>query len=579
MRIKRVFVLCMILAGVLLICSACGNGQANVNAQTTAANENKADTANAAETATAEKEDEKAAETSGAAAVTTSTMAASTTTKAASEGSGEKGEYWLTDEKVSYSYLINTVTDLNQFPFYQHLEEITNVHIDWICMSGDNYQPYVNLMWASGDIPDLMRGLTGTDFATYAAQGQFFPINSIWRENMPNLMEIIRQHPEIETRLQMPDGNVYAFTGVQGGVIQATCGVWIYQPWLDKLGLPVPTEIEEFFDVLTSFKEQDPNGNGQQDEIPFALVPTAGWRQGQVHGWFGCSQDWLIQDGVVSYSPYTENWKSYVKFMNRLWNAKLMDQEAFTQDSATFGAKAQQDPVIYGVIMDYGKYIAVPASEYENYTLLGPMQTGTTPSGLLNSRGDKDYQLWGLVAPKADIKNPEIVLKWADVLYDPYYGAQALFGMDGVHIQKNADGIFEYITEIPAPYQTREEWFMGTHYNQMLDYSATELCSLLTSENQNIMEMREIREKFGDTFINEPLPALTLQTREEADKLSSYPDINKLRDDMTPQWMAGERDVETDWENFKKQLEQLGVTDYIAAYQEYYTRIAKQLGD
>jgi len=211
----------------------------------------------------------------------------------------DKGKYWLTDDKVTYSFLIPTVTDLNQFPFYQHLEEITNIHINWICMSGDNYQPYVNLMWASGDIPDMMRGLSGTDFATYAAQGQFFPINSMWEEYMPNLMAILDVHPEIGRRLQMPDGNVYAFTGIQGGVIQATSGAWIYQPWLDKLGLAMPTEIEEFVNVLTAFKEQDPNGNGKADEIPLALVPTpaGSWRVGQIHGWFGCSQDFLIQKG------------------------------------------------------------------------------------------------------------------------------------------------------------------------------------------------------------------------------------------------------------------------------------------
>ena len=32
--------------------------------------------------------------------------------------------------------------------------------------------------------------------------------------------------------------------------------------WLDNLGLEVPTTYQEFEDVLTAFKEQDANGNG-----------------------------------------------------------------------------------------------------------------------------------------------------------------------------------------------------------------------------------------------------------------------------------------------------------------------------
>lgn len=32
-----------------------------------------------------------------------------------------------------------------------------------------------------------------------------------------------------------------------------------------------PNTADELFDVLMAFKEQDPNGNGQADEIPFSF--------------------------------------------------------------------------------------------------------------------------------------------------------------------------------------------------------------------------------------------------------------------------------------------------------------------
>jgi len=575
----------------LLLCAmvaiaACGGGGSG--GATTTGNAEKATTAaTTAATTTAKATEKEAAKTEAATTTAKATEAAKTTTAKATEaattaqGGGdaaaEKGPYWLTDEKVTYSFLIPTVNDLNNFPFYAHIEEITNVHINYIALTGDNLSSYINLMWASGDMPDIMRGISSTDFAIYSDQGQFFPINSIWKDNMPNLMTILEKYPEIGNRLTMPDGNVYSLTGIQGGTIQATSGAWIYQPWLDKLGLPVPSTIQEFVDTLTAFKEQDPNGNGAKDEVPFAFSP-ASWRQGPVHGWFGCSQDWLIQNGVVSYSPVTENYKTYVKFMNHLWNAGLFDPEVYTQEPATFLAKSAQNPIIHGVIMDYGKYITVPPAEYDNYTLLGPMESGTTPCGILNTRGDTEYQLWGIIALNAKVKNPELLLRWFDVFFDPYYGAQALFGMDGVHIEKNADGVFKYVDEIPAPYQNREEWFMATHYNQVIDYSATELASLLTSANLNITEMREIYQKYKDRFINEPLPAMTLQTWQEAEKLASYPDIAMLKNSVTPQWIAGEKDVDADWDGYLSQMKQLGVEEYTAAYQEFYTRIAKQLG-
>ena len=51
--------------------------------------------------------------------------------------------------------------------------------------------------------------------------------------------------------------------------------IWINQTWLDNLGLDVPTTTEELYTVLKAFKENDPNGNGIQDEYP--LVGGTGW--------------------------------------------------------------------------------------------------------------------------------------------------------------------------------------------------------------------------------------------------------------------------------------------------------------
>ena len=54
-------------------------------------------------------------------------------------------------------------------------------------------------------------------------------------------------------------------------------GAMIRQDWLDKLGLKMPVTQEEFVDVLRAFKTQDPNGNGQADEIPTGGRAEARW--------------------------------------------------------------------------------------------------------------------------------------------------------------------------------------------------------------------------------------------------------------------------------------------------------------
>ena len=43
----------------------------------------------------------------------------------------------------------------------------------------------------------------------------------------------------------------------------------INKTWLDKLGLEVPKTWDDLRKVMEAFKTQDPNGNGEADEIAF----------------------------------------------------------------------------------------------------------------------------------------------------------------------------------------------------------------------------------------------------------------------------------------------------------------------
>jgi putative aldouronate transport system substrate-binding protein len=485
--------------------------------------------------------------------------------------SGERRSTWVTDRKVEYTWLKSGTIDPNTTPFWQMVEDATNVHINWISVTGDNWANYTNLMWASGDYPDIATNLTNTVY--YAEQGVFFPQNSIWQQNMPNFMKILQAHPEIELFCQYDDGNIYALPALEENNIEMINGIWINKPWLDKLGLAVPTTLEEFVNVLIAFKTQDPNGNGIADEIPF----TFGWGN-ELLGWFGASNDWLIRDAKAVYSPATENYKQYVQFMNRLWNLGLIDPEIYTQDGSTFDAKGKMDPPVYGVITHYGLYLVAGDSTYDDYILLAPIKTGTDPSGAYNGRYFKNNFMffvdWGPFLFKT-AKNPDIFERWLDFLYDPEIGVQARYGMGGVHIMKNANGQYEQNYNVPAPYGNYYDWYFATH-SQLLTYYTNWLVEPIFSINRESLEQAK-DDFYRPYFINEPMPMIA-QLPEEAEKINSYPDIKKLVDDMTPQWIAGQRDIERDWPEYLRQLDQMGLKEYTAAYQSYVTRIRNRLG-
>ncbi len=67
------------------------------------------------------------------------------------------------------------------------------------------------------------------------------------------------------------DSLFYPNTGssVREGAVQI---LWINVEWLQRLGLSIPETTEELEEVLRAFRDGDPNGNGQRDEIPLAAA-------------------------------------------------------------------------------------------------------------------------------------------------------------------------------------------------------------------------------------------------------------------------------------------------------------------
>jgi len=78
------------------------------------------------------------------------------------------------------------------------------------------------------------------------------------------------------------DGHWYGFP-LLGNEETVYDMMFINKVWLDKLNLEMPKTWDDFVNVLTAFKDQDPNGNGIADEIP--IMGAAGFARSNTPNW------------------------------------------------------------------------------------------------------------------------------------------------------------------------------------------------------------------------------------------------------------------------------------------------------
>ena len=137
-------------------------------------------------------------------------------------------------------------------------KELTGIELEIIQPVHNQYYEKVNLAFASGDLPDVIE-LAPSDnsaFLTYSSQGALVDITS-----MVEGSEILAKANQTLVNGMKVDGKLYGFPNDLGnGTVTL-----VRKDWLDNVGAKVPTNYNEYLDMLRKFTFNDPDKNGQND--------------------------------------------------------------------------------------------------------------------------------------------------------------------------------------------------------------------------------------------------------------------------------------------------------------------------
>ena len=260
---------------------------------------------------------------------------------------GSKEPTTTADGKPIVSVLVvkRPATDkIANMQWAKDLEADCDCKIEWQEVSEDAWAQQKNATLAAGKIADVS---LHAFFPANAAQfpGLFEDLSKDL-DKMPNVKQFFKEKPDAQKLTTDPEGHMYALPSSRGKSYSGTGQhMFINKTWLDKLGLQVPTTWDELENVLKAFKTQDPNGNGQADEIPMNIKKLEGsyftWYSpmlllnstGIVTGFNkGASPTgFYAKNGVVKSFLTSDEYKEVVKYYHKLISEGLIPADWATK--------------------------------------------------------------------------------------------------------------------------------------------------------------------------------------------------------------------------------------------------------
>ena len=526
----------------------------------------------------------------------------------------EPGTYPIVQSPISFDLItiFNTVetsgtpedAELTAF-----MEELTNIRINWVeVIESNNADEKLNLILASGDLPDAFSTpwhFSKQEVYTNGLTGTFIDLTEIIDERAINLKRELEKYPWIDDQVKFPGDRYYAMPRIEAGCYHCTMSAkfWVYEPWLDAVGMDFPQTTDEFRDMLVAFRDEDPNGNGIDDEIPMAGA-TTGWNGDPTIFLMNSfiytdTANYLARDGgTVEFVANKPEWREGLSYLNSLYEDGLIAQETFVQQADQMKALVENPntPIVGSFPAGWYGVYSVNGGGTGRFADFKPMPPVEGPNGVRTVRYSPPAAGFQIaITPEADY--PEAIVQMWDYFYSGYE-AQMLGGnffQKGVHYreatQEEIDSGVVSRDGSPGKYIQLDT---GTYGEEKKDRGWTRIYPgwQVVAEGGMPLEWaddpskQEYRLMVATKEIMEPyktdqwMPPNLLVADDVQDELTDLEQtiIGAQNDGLvgifTAEFITGSRDVNDDaeWNSYVEELERAGVDRYVEIWNETLER-------
>ena len=472
------------------------------------------------------------------------------------------------------------------------LEADCDCKIEWQEVTREAWAQQKNATLASGDIADVNLNGYGAVEA-YQYPGMFEDLSKDL-DKLPNVKAFFKQKPDAKKMSTDSKGRIYAIADGRGKAYSGTGQhMLINKAWLDKLGLQVPTTWDELENVLKAFKTQDPNGNGQADEIPMNIkkldplyytwhspmlllnstgIPT-GFNKGvSTYGFYA-------KNGVVKSFMTSDEYKQVIKYYHKLiseglipadWATKTFD--ACDTDQLSDGKTAKtgvsfgwSQDASFGTLKD--QYIPIPV----------PSAPGVSPDKTVWDGSSAEFEA-DRFSLSSHAANKDAALKLANLLYSEKYSVQQFLGSFGQTLTKTGEHKYT-VDSAKLDKLTKDNLYPGLS-ELLVGWIPNEVIIKGDTHADELIEVNKVYEEQRSHFdpVKDYIPDyVNMDNMDPSDsaKLStSNAEINNTVMQKTAAWMA-KGGIDEEWDAYCKQLDSIGLQDNIKIWQKWYDTYTK----
>ena len=333
------------------------------------------------------------------------------------------------------------------------IEELLNVKLVIEAPPKASYSDKKSVLIATDDMPDIMY-VDFADVKAYARDGMFVNLSE-HRDEMPHLFALLDANPSLS--MSTIDGQFYsAPTLYRSNPDTALSGqlVNFRMDLLKKYGLETPTTWDELYEVMKAIKEKEPDLIGMTNRKAGNTTATRKLLDCVSYPLGSYSSIYYDKDlgGQWIYGPAHENFKGVLSYLNKLWEAGLLDPDYASMTKDLWAEKLSSGQAMCtidndGVVRNYNVALSTINPEAA-FGVIPTLQNALGETRNIAYSNDRPANAW--VIPSS-CENIDLAIKFLDWCYSEEGTDVNNLGKEGVSYDV-VDGKKVFKDEVLAKY-------------------------------------------------------------------------------------------------------------------------------